>query len=97
MKIKQHLMITDTAAFFKGDYSYCFSLVSKPEYSPDGWVDTGEIEISVSDDMVDKSHSSALESLDKQESEVKEKYHEAINYIEQSRAELLCLTDQSAA
>ena len=98
MKIKQHITISIPEDFFKGDYSGCFTLFDHPAASEwNDWIDVGEIEIEVSDDLVEKSQAAAMKSLKKAEKSIKDQYTKDIIRLETARAELLCITDQSAA
>ncbi len=95
MKIKQWLSINQPASFFRGDYTQCFALYHKSMPIED-WLEVGEIEIEVPDEFVEKSQAAAIEALEAAEQSVKDEYTKDMIRIETARAELLCLTDQSA-
>ena len=85
MKLKQHLVITDPAAFLKGNYSSCFALFDhKAGYH--GWIDAGIIEFDVNVDsgLVLKTAQAELD-------EEIGKATAVLNVLEQRKAELLAL------
>ena len=95
MKIKQHLVITEPARFFAGDYRACFNLYDH-ENSVEEWLEAGEIEIEVPDELIQKAQSVAIAELEKVEKSIKEQYTKDIIRIETARQELLCITHQEA-
>ena len=96
MKIKQHLVITNPLDFFAGKYHDCFTLYETKSSVRD-WVNVGEIEIEVPDELVEQSQAIGIKALDEAEKVVKKEYTQSMARIDIARQELLCLTDQSAA
>lgn len=85
MKLTQHLVITNPEEFFTGNYHSCFTLFNSAS-SISEWINIGDIEIEIPDDLVDQSHTLALDALEKAEKAAKNE----LTRIETARQELMC-------
>ena len=100
MKIKQHVMISNTASFRQGYYATCFTLV-RPDivesFTNDlAYIDCGEIEldISIGDDEVVTCIVNAIDAeIDKEQAE----HHVKIELLKTRKSELLALAHDGKA
>jgi len=91
MKIKQFLVITDPDDFFAGNYDRCFNLFSTPS-SGSEWINVGEIQIEIPDELTQKAKSAAIETLEKS----KKYFKSEVARVEEAKKKLLCNSDQAA-
>ena len=90
MKLKQFIVITDPSKFLRGDYGTCFSMFDSAEYLPSHWMVVGETEFDVTADT-GKLIKIVSDQLDEKIGQATA----ALNVLEQRKAELLAITDQS--
>ena len=87
MKLKQNLVITNIGQFLSGNYDSCLTLFDH-KCTVKGWVDCGEIEVEIGEDVIAEMDSKEQETVEAEIISMKRTHCQKLGKLERRLAEL---------